>query len=797
MKVNQVQKESMGPSGSKRRVFPSLPVQSTPDFHKRRVCISSYDLVGPIRNGGIGTAFTSLAEALASAGHEVTLLYLLGYFCENQTIDYWIDDYRKRGIRFVPLFDPPLRALGSTYAVKSYEAYLWLKEQDFDIIHFAEWKGAGYFCELAKHQALAFPNTLLCVQTHSPLLWHKFSNSEYLECYEEVETCFLEKESVRLADIVISPSQYLLNWMIDEKWKLPEHCYVQQYVIPGNILQRGLHDDNSVHRIDEIVFFGRLEVRKGLNVFCDALDQLALRPQTFRVSFLGKSTDMEGRPSKDYIMKRAGKWPWPVSIQTDLDQEGALCYLKNKGRLAVMPSLADNLPNTVLECLAANIPFIASNVGGIPEMIRDEDKAHTCFIPRRAQLAETIRRVIDEGIRPARLAVAPKTNVQAWDIWHQTAGTCDDSLKQSTVKSPHGLWPLVSVCITHHNRHKTLHNALETIRAQDYPNYEVIVVDDGSDDPETLGYLAWLESDFAGKPWRLLRQENRYLGAARNHAVRKARGEFILFMDDDNHAKPNELSTFVGVARRTGAAILTCQADLFTGNGPENGAEITRWLYIGPAASAGVFQNRFGDANSFVRRDVFDKIGGFHEEHGVGYEDWEFFGRAVLNGLQLEVIPEALHWYRRSSDGMCQNTNAHANRMRSIRPYLETLPDSLREMVFFAQGLYARSGSPSKNSFSEERINLKALLTAGEVLVDIGQREAARRVLAMIMEHAKEGLQLDVVLHALLGAAVILIALSEKDTAMLLLLNARKIAEDTKNPEAARQAKEMMDQLAV
>ena len=60
-----------------KTLFPGLPASPSPAPAQRvRICIASFDFVGPIRNGGVGTAFTSLGEALADAGHEVTFLYL-------------------------------------------------------------------------------------------------------------------------------------------------------------------------------------------------------------------------------------------------------------------------------------------------------------------------------------------------------------------------------------------------------------------------------------------------------------------------------------------------------------------------------------------------------------------------------------------------------------------------------------------------------------------------------------------------------------------------------------------------
>ena len=55
------------------------------------------------------------------------------------------------------------------------------------------------------------------------------------------------------------------------------------------------------------------------------------------------------------------------------------------------------------------------------------------------------------------------------------------------------------------------------------------------------------------------------LGAARNFAAKKARGKFLLFMDDDNYAKPYEISTFVRVVNHTGAQLLSSFVDYFSG----------------------------------------------------------------------------------------------------------------------------------------------------------------------------------------------------------------------------------------
>jgi len=63
---------SMAPTHSPT-IYPPLVVDTgVKTARPLRVCVASFDFVGPVKNGGVGTAFTSLAEALARAGHEVT-----------------------------------------------------------------------------------------------------------------------------------------------------------------------------------------------------------------------------------------------------------------------------------------------------------------------------------------------------------------------------------------------------------------------------------------------------------------------------------------------------------------------------------------------------------------------------------------------------------------------------------------------------------------------------------------------------------------------------------------------------
>jgi len=254
----------------------------------------------------------------------------------------------------------------------------------------------------------------------------------------------------------------------------------------------------------------------------------------------------------------------------------------------------------------------------------------------------------------------------------------------------------VTVCITHHNRPAYLAAALESIRRQDYPTFDVVVVDDGSDRPDAKRYLASLAPEFARRGWKVVRQANKYPGAARNAGVRAARGEFLLFMDDDNLAMPQEISTFVRAAQHSGASILTCFSDVFqsTEPQPKQHRRVHLWPFLGGAIVPGLLRNVFGDANALIRRDVFDRVGMFTEDFGVSAEDWEFFARAVLKGERLQVVPEPLMRYRQIPTGFWQSTSLHANHMRALRAYFDLLPPHLRPLVHLAQTSVAAAHVP-------------------------------------------------------------------------------------------------------
>ncbi len=95
---------------------------------------------------------------------------------------------------------------------RSYRIYRWLKEHedDFDVVHFHDNGGPAFFTTRAKSLGLALRNTVLCVGAHGPHMWVLEWNRETVDSLVHLEVDEMERSSVMLSDVMISPSACIL-----------------------------------------------------------------------------------------------------------------------------------------------------------------------------------------------------------------------------------------------------------------------------------------------------------------------------------------------------------------------------------------------------------------------------------------------------------------------------------------------------------------------------------------------------------------------------------------------------------
>jgi hypothetical protein len=223
------------------------------------------------------------------------------------------------------------------HTINSYLAYLWLRDHDFEFIHFPEERGVAFYSVIAKHQGLAFPNATLYVHAHGPTAWLKYKQSKYTHWVGDLELDFMERESVALADAVISPSTYLLDWMETQGWRFPVRRHVMCY--PGAGTGETVARSAPPARIAEVVYVCGPGDTQGLKLFCDAIDRSGGDGnRNVPVTVLAVGGNAPHTESSVYFRKRSERWKRKSALQGVQNLAEAIRYLSAPGRLAVLAS---------------------------------------------------------------------------------------------------------------------------------------------------------------------------------------------------------------------------------------------------------------------------------------------------------------------------------------------------------------------------------------------------------------------------------------------------------------------------
>lgn len=201
--------------------------------------------------------------------------------------------------------------------------------------------------------------------------------------------------------------------------------------------------------------------------------------------------------------------------------------------------------------------------------------------------------------------------------------------------------PLISVIIPCYNQGPFLAESISSVLDSDFADIEIIVVDDGSTDPETCRILEVLDYPKT----RLIRRINGGLAAARNSGIAEAKGQYILPLDADDRIGPHYISQAVAALEPDLAlGIVYCRAEKF-------GAE------SGPWRLPPFFRWRMGLGNiifcsAIYRRDDWDKARGYDENLRRGWEDWDFWLSLLESGRQVLCLPQTGFFYRKHPASM-------------------------------------------------------------------------------------------------------------------------------------------------
>jgi glycosyltransferase involved in cell wall biosynthesis len=228
--------------------------------------------------------------------------------------------------------------------------------------------------------------------------------------------------------------------------------------------------------------------------------------------------------------------------------------------------------------------------------------------------------------------------------------------------------PLFSVVIPAYNAEGFIRSALDSVARQTFTNYEIVVVDDGSQDGTSKQVEAWA-SENPATDLRLVRQGNKGkgggAGGARNAGVRDARGEYIAFLDSDDMYLEHKLQTVAELLAQAPLVDLVCHDEWLEENGHRRGR-----LTYGPHTTyqSLLFKgNCLSQSSTIVRRSQVIRVGGFTEDLTFnGVEDYDLWLRLARSGCRFEYVHEVLGVCRVNAQGVTSKIEEHCQHYLNV-----------------------------------------------------------------------------------------------------------------------------------
>ena len=214
--------------------------------------------------------------------------------------------------------------------------------------------------------------------------------------------------------------------------------------------------------------------------------------------------------------------------------------------------------------------------------------------------------------------------------------------------------PLVSAVIPVYNGERYLAETLQSVLSQDYPELEIVVVDDGSVDG-----TAAIARGF--KQVRYVYRTNQGQATARNEGITVSSGELLAFLDADDLWTPNKLSTQVNyMLEHPDVGYTLARQSLFM----EPGTDVPAWLREDLLHGDHV---GFFPSTLVAWRWVFEQIGFYDPSFRIG-ESADWFARAKDAGIAMEIVPAVLLNKRVHGDNLTHNLQtSRADIFRALR----------------------------------------------------------------------------------------------------------------------------------
>jgi glycosyltransferase involved in cell wall biosynthesis len=423
---------------------------------------------------------------------------------------------------------------------------------------------------------------------------------------------------------------------------------------------------NAVHTIErnKIVYYGKLSPQKGsfelLSYFKKMWDTGFAHP----LHIIG-GTDIVFHPEQLTMGQLVSK-----KYETYLNNGKLLLHGKikpgsiekelNSAHVIIVPSIVDNLPYVVIEAMALGKVVLASVQGGQREMIEHGVSGFLFDHTIEGDFEEKLQLAISlTNEKIAAIGNAAKEKVAAmYDpavIKKQKMPLLNDIIqnKQTTTTYPflhqNQFSPvtcngnLLSVVIPYYNMGKYIQECVQSVKASTYPEVEILIINDGSTEEESLAILKQMEQI---KGVKVFHKPNDGLAHTRNYGAAKASGNWLAFLDADDKVMPDYYEKALRVLKQYDNVF-------FAGSFVQYFEDTNqKWATFNPQPPYLLVHNPVNSSGLVYKKAAFLAAGQNDKTVDYGLEDYESVVHLLSKGYNGVMLPEFLFHYRVRGDSM-------------------------------------------------------------------------------------------------------------------------------------------------
>lgn len=645
----------------------------------------------PDFGGGIGTYVENCAKMFAQAGDDVTVIV--------RSINGSKTETTKEGYRVVRF----QQGEGEYYQYLGYDnalAYQYCevilemidKYGKPDIIEMQEYNAYGQYLiqsKLMLNEKLK--DIPLVVHLHTPSF-----ETLRINQFNTYEAPFywigeMEKFCIKGADALVCPSQFLadkLQYLSKDKIKVIN--------LPFDIEKEELekYQNSVVEKNDQktILYFGRTEYRKGIVQLLQSAEKLWKKGLDFKIKIIGGDTKLESKGTfvGEDIKKKYEKYveSGNLEMMKPIPHLELIPHILSATAVTI-PSLYENFPNTCIYAMWLGKPVLVSKSGGQAEMVQESGKNGLIFDWDKEgdceEKLEALLNMSDEQLnimgnnakeRIHKLCNMEDNLKRRKEFFEEVIKNknkektqfpfVEEMPKDECITKYEGEKDLISVVIPYYNLGTTLPETIESIKASNYKKYEIIIVNDGSTDEESIKVLDKYKDD---KQIRILNIENKGLANARNVGAKAARGEFVAFLDADDKIDSTFYEKAINILHQyTNVSYVYSWVEYFEGN-----------TYVWPTFNVHIpyllCANMLA-AFVVIRKNDFLNFGQNRIKMEYGMEDYDGWVSLAEHGCLGVSIPEKLNFYRVRKDSMSRQFN------KKMRIYLYEISREGHEKIF-------------------------------------------------------------------------------------------------------------------